>query len=1481
MKDEEKEEKKDEEEKDEEKEEKEEEKEKEEKKDEEVKEEEKEEKVEEKKDEEVKEEEKEEKVEGQKDEEVKEEEKEEKVEEQKDEEVKEEEKEEKVEEQKDEEVKEEEKEEKKEEKEENIEEEKEEKKEEKQVEEKEEKEEEKEEKEEERNEENEEEKEKEIKNEKENETENKEQLEEQNENEEKQNNLEEENNNKNEIETNENNIEEEKEMNKEKQNEENKEEQNEEMENKEKENEERNDTEITKEEVDNKENKEEEINKENGEQENEEDNNEKKEENIDLDQMEEVKEEHIEESKELKIDEIKEELKDENEINEIKEEDIIKEQNKPKKNNFLKRSFCLKTSRIEEIEKEREKEQKEKEEKEKEKEEKEKEEKEKEKEKEAEKEQKEKKEKQKEKESNVDKTLNDIKRGSCMLPKLGFKNVISNMENKEKKENKVEPKKVIKKFDTNKLNNMFAQRLIGQVAKKPNELLKKKEETPSTPTPTPSPSLLKRKEEPLVSQEMPIRSTLTSAMIAQEQKELDPNKLYKSGTVMLDKEMEIYNQNIKKDSTIKERESTKRNSSLASNFGFEVLDSFEDSKQDSTANTSTDNNSINEGFLDSINYEDYLSDLKQQGIKESPRETFCEGFFIASFPKTGGKVIENSSEKLPASCGHLECSKLPSMKPEIIVRYPLKDTKNLELNNLAATICFPTGIKLCYSENKIPEKIKEYVTQITNQKGERYYMRTFHFYHKMQNIDFTKEYEIHPLKHHLMKFGDKYTILSEAEFTDEIVNNIQQNLEFCQNLGFRDIVYIPYCICLISKYPYNKELGVCLNSIYKILSQESNKLPFEINDLIMYLIHSIPIPIKNMRIRFYIPYYEQKLELTCPKVDDVISSSNLTKIFDYLSVDNIIIVFRLLLSEKKILFIHDDYTELSYITNTFITLLYPFKWVHTYIPIMSDQMLKYLESFLPFLNGIHKSLMKFVEDVFREGEIEDSDEVFLIYIKKGEPGEINLSSSLKKTKVKFSKYLQNNVLPLPFEKDLKKELKNIESLRKVQIQKRESKAHNITDQALEDRMRDAFIDIFVKMFQDYEKYIGILDNDVVFNKVLFMNSINKDAKFYDEFVDCQLFQQFTQNLLKDNCSYFNKKIKEAKEKEKDKKSKKNDKSQRTSSIIKQETVYIAKPDYLGIKENDRNLIETTIKENYQKDNVETPELKNKILETIMPIDSEKYINSNCIIYLTPEKKEKEDDNSNKLQKIKGGISNVIKTPNTVLSSGELSEKQIDKIKDDIKDMVIKIFKSQIGTDIKALKAEAFRNLDYSYGRTFFISLISNNNNNIISLQENSFNFLDTLIYGTLTSILKLEETDQVIEEVAILIKSTKFFQKEPKKESKKDKTKKNPEILFDYLKKKLVSYNKLNQTNLWQKWFELDLQKKEEDEQDNDDIKKDLILKVCKEMMEFEIDKTFIKKVCDVINKSVFEEGSEMNEKAKKEYIYLISTSTYIVKAKA
>ena len=273
-------------------------------------------------------------------------------------------------------------------------------------------------------------------------------------------------------------------------------------------------------------------------------------------------------------------------------------------------------------------------------------------------------------------------------------------------------------------------------------------------------------------------------------------------------------------------------------------------------------------------------------------------------------------------------------------------------------------------------------------------MMTFHFYFKLLNSEYNKLYEMHPLKHHLMKFADSYL---DSVIDKKATKMIQTNLELCQELGFKDIVYVPYCLCLISKFPYIKQMEVCLQSLYSLLSGFNPKENNHIYEVIMFLINSIPIPSINTRIKFYLPFCPHSIEINCPKYKDMsILNYNLSNLLILFSVENIITIFRLMLFEKKILFVDNEYNRLSEVTDCFISLLYPFQWIHTYIPIMSDQMIKYLETFLPFLNGINESLMPYVKETL----IENEDEVYIIYIDKNK---IDINYSLRGHKVKIKK----------------------------------------------------------------------------------------------------------------------------------------------------------------------------------------------------------------------------------------------------------------------------------------------------------------------------------------------------------------------------------------------------------------------------------------------------------------------------------------------
>jgi hypothetical protein len=753
---------------------------------------------------------------------------------------------------------------------------------------------------------------------------------------------------------------------------------------------------------------------------------------------------------------------------------------------------------------------------------------------------------------------------------------------------------------------------------------------------------------------------------------------------------------------------------------------------------------------------------------------------------------------------------------------------------------------------------------------------------------------MHTLKNHLMKFGDSYLTLSDEGFTEKIIKQVQETLEFCQELGFRDYVYVPFCLSIISKYPYEKEMTKCLQSIFNVISEEQimtySKTNFKINDLIMYLINSVPIPIeKKTRVKFYIPFFDRGISLKCPKIDEInVVNINYIRLIEFFSIENVMTILRLLLFEKKILFIDDDYTRLSEISDAFITLLYPFKWVHTYIPIMSDQMLKYLETFLPFLNGIHSSLMPLVSSLFNNSEVEDGDDVFLIYIKEGI---IDLSSSLRKKKKKVAKkYIQSTVpaLPVNIEKKLRTRLTEISNSYNNYMKqpiKRDSRQTDQIDLSQFDKnISDLFLEIFVDMFRDYPKYICLLDNDYVFNKNSFMNSVNKaDKAFFDEFIDTQLFQQFTQTIFTDECDYFNKMISTDEE----------DKIEFTGiSLDKNEKIFIIPPKYLGTDETENTSIERFVSQYYptnlESNYIAKEEFKDingvilpchRVIPSIIDIQNEDYNENNCLIYFLPNQNRVSmkrtllrDSSVQLFQNIKPKSVNkneaqelgLRKTLTSANFNEGLNEREKDEIKEIIKDYLRNIYRS-MNIDYKdpKIKTEILNILKKSFGRETFINLLSTNSKNIVSLQLDSFKFLTSLIYNVLVESVKIPESDQLLGEIYLLIKSTMYFSVDHKGKTI---------TLFHHMKRKLKDFPILNQNSFWNIWFEKEIELKKDR---GDSTKQIIILNICSKMVELEIQKIIIKNTLDDLSNKAFGENSEMGKQTQKLYMRKIQDAKY------
>ena len=817
--------------------------------------------------------------------------------------------------------------------------------------------------------------------------------------------------------------------------------------------------------------------------------------------------------------------------------------------------------------------------------------------------------------------------------------------------------------------------------------------------------------------------------------------------------------------------------------------------------------------------------------KKPEHDTFCEGFFLASFSKDNSKIMEDSLDN-QAECNHSICNILPAMQPEILYKYPKEDVKGLEINNLAASICFPNGIKLCYEQKEDNIKaVKNYRSSFTNQVGDRFFAVTYHFFLRKSNSVFESEQNMSPFQYEIIKYQDEMRTLLNGERVEDIYDR----LTILGNLSKRDFVNIPYCLCLISKYPFIEQMEKCLESILMSINDENLNVK-DLNKYISYIVSSIPAPSGNCKILFPLAYHYRLEEIQPLYFRDINQlGDNPLIILNYIQEKNIYTLFKLLVFEQKVIIIGKDNDLISQIILNFVTLLYPFEWIHTFIPIMSEKMLKFLQAFLPFFIGINATLLKKAKPILARA----SKGVFIFNI---DDNTLNINSNYKENSkpINTLEYINTHIpnFPKALEQLILKELKSINV--ELSRNKDQDKLN------LNLRIKNLFMEIFAEILYDYKKYSYIVDNYPVFNSFLLINDRDKkDIDFYKELTSTQLFQMFIQNSLfkeDDKISYFEERLYELKEVRKigasiaynlekvfqhyikdysrfaeikkkfvikpffikefkkieDENLSKNKKI-KLSDIVKFLAKYYDKPKFTHV--NDHGVL------------FENKRVINKPIEL-----SNDYDPKEIIYYYLPKSKDVVKDNSinkrptlkrNKTLKV-GIISkeednkkNNIKISKILPNKeNELSKDEIDEIKDNIKEIMSRLYKSHI-RKIEEDKKLIFDSLKTQFGREYFTNILHNGYKQDFLVKElinQSYNFFFDVIFNTLLDILKLEENDANIICAVKLIKSCQYIA------TIKDKKK---FLLSDELYKKLERYSLCDKTRFWEYWVEDEMTKDE------------------------------------------------------------------------
>jgi hypothetical protein len=378
-------------------------------------------------------------------------------------------------------------------------------------------------------------------------------------------------------------------------------------------------------------------------------------------------------------------------------------------------------------------------------------------------------------------------------------------------------------------------------------------------------------------------------------------------------------------------------------------------------------------------------------------------------------------------------------------------------------------------------------------------------------MTFKKKYDFDPVKD-FFQLGKLEESVDKNDHKQ--MNKQQSELDMCLTFADNDYIYIPYAACMISKHPYIKQMEKCIEAILKI-SVDDNLSVNDLNKLVLHLIYEIPTPPINKRLLFYIPYLTSPLEIYGKSVKDVpVFSNNLHILFNYFSVENIQLIHMMTLFEQKILFVYDEYKTLTEVIQAFSCLLYPMIWTHIYIPILTEDTLKYVLAFMPYIMGIEESLLPNVKKQLDDNKDQEDDYIFIVNIRKGA-----IEHYTNKKLKKANRKLLYQLIPDYPEMILDEQTKELKDMRKTVEEIKDNESMN--SQKLNKKILSIFIKSMVCLFGDYKKYVSIIDNQPLLNTPSFLaTKLEKTHKFYKELTSGQNFRHFLQN--KQSFLYFEK-----------------------------------------------------------------------------------------------------------------------------------------------------------------------------------------------------------------------------------------------------------------------------------------------------------------------------------------------------------------------
>uniref|UniRef100_A0AAY5L5M9 UDENN domain-containing protein n=1 Tax=Esox lucius TaxID=8010 RepID=A0AAY5L5M9_ESOLU len=149
------------------------------------------------------------------------------------------------------------------------------------------------------------------------------------------------------------------------------------------------------------------------------------------------------------------------------------------------------------------------------------------------------------------------------------------------------------------------------------------------------------------------------------------------------------------------------------------------------------------------------------------------------------------------------------------------------------------------------------------------------------------------------------------------------------------------CICLLSYLPWFEIYYKLLNTLADYLTKNQDN---ELNDMLNSL-YGLPVPK---------PFTPVNLSV----VGTVGLLENLTEYFVAVDVNNMLQLYASMLHERRIIITSSKLSTLTACVHGSASMLFPMYWQHIYIPVLPPHLLDYCCAPMPYLVGVHFSLLE-------------------------------------------------------------------------------------------------------------------------------------------------------------------------------------------------------------------------------------------------------------------------------------------------------------------------------------------------------------------------------------------------------------------------------------------------------------------------------------------------------------------------------------------